>query len=170
MKIPFKKIPFKMKTTECKVPATKDIAKICMIIETFAIGLSKQKALSIKETDEKIYKKAAREAKDFAKELDKFIVKMATKLNKTKDTKKDFLSVKGKPVELYIFLENSDATKYRKLYKKLSNKYEIIKQLIENLMVCYDEKGKMLRTSFGEDFNYKCDFGKCFKVLNPDEK
>lgn len=169
MKIPFKKILFKMKTKECKVPATTDIAKICMVIETFAIGLSKQKALSIKETDEKIYKKAAREAKDFAKELDKFIVKMATKLNKTKD-KKYFLSLEGKPGELCMFLENSDATKYRKLYKKLSDKYNIIKQLIEKLIVCYDKNGQMLRTSFGENFNYKCNFDKCFKVLNPDEK
>lgn len=74
--------------------------------------------------------------------------------------------MKGKPGELCICLENGDAAKYR----KLSNKYEIIKQLIENLMVCYDEKGKMLRTSFGEDFNYQCNFDRCFNALCPVEK
>ncbi|MGN1043650.1 MAG: hypothetical protein ACI4PR_02460 [Acutalibacteraceae bacterium] len=157
------KIPFKMKTKECKVPATGDIAVMCKVIEEVAMKLDKS-IDSVKKEDEKKYKKMAREAKDAAKDLDKFIVKMATKVNKNRDKndKKDFLSRGVKPSELYGCIDDSDKQIYIKLYNKLSKKYGEIKGLVNKMWETHGDDDDIKQL-----FCYEGDFGECFNALNP---
>lgn len=68
------------------------------------------------------------------------------------------------------YLGEKDKKKYENLYKELVDNYGEIGTLIETFMMCYNGQGKMIRTVLSKDFKYGCDFDKCLRVLNPDQK
>ncbi len=130
------KIPFKMKTKDCKSQVTAVLALWGKFLELYSVDAYKNFCAekSFNEYQKKDAKKdlgdlekSAKKIKDDAKEFDKFIVSVSSK---EKDKKKE-KALLNNPKEIASSGSQNEQRKYEEFFRKIESDYKDIKKQME---------------------------------------